>query len=138
MTSARQADVAALKSEVAGLMNDLSTALGAEFGAIRAHDVDALEAVIAQKAAIVSALEAAGRRIGQLPAAERAGAFADLGTLARECQTANRINGGAIELNRNLVERLLDTVRGTPRTLALYDANGRVQRRQSGRQMGRA
>lgn len=138
MASSLEAEARALNEEVAGLMRDLGTALGAEFGALRARDIDALEAVVAQKTAIVNALEAAGGRIKRLDPAARSAQFADLGSAARDCLVANRINGGAIELNRNLVERLLDTVRGTPRGIPVYDANGRVSQRQTGRQMGRA
>ncbi len=138
MTSQQRPDVLALREEVAGLMRDLGTTLGAEFGALRARDIDALEAVVAQKTAIVNALEAASGKVGRLDAATRVGEFAALGAQARDCLVANRINGGAIELNRNLVDRLLDTVLGTPHGLPVYNAQGRLNRRQTGTQMGRA
>ncbi len=138
MVSQQRPEVSALRDEVAGLMRDLGTALGAEFGALRARDIDALEAVVAQKMAIINALEAATVKVGRLDQAIRAEEFNELGSVARDCLVANRINGGAIELNRNLVDRLLDTVRGTPRALPVYDAQGRLNRHQSGRQMGRA
>lgn len=128
---------ATARDDIAGLLTELSTTLAAEFGALRAHDVALLEAVVAQKLALVGALEKACSDIRDDPEASARGNLQPLNELARNCLRANRINGGSIELNRNMIDRLLDTLRGTSHT-PVYDAGGRVQRHQNGRPVGSA
>ena len=74
-------------------------------------------------------------RENRRPAQARLGA---LERQAKACAQANRVNGGAIELNRNMAGRLLETLRGGTRTIATYDASGRLNRRNAGRPVGLA
>lgn len=124
--------------KLGGLLDELTEVLATELKALRQRDSDGLEAAAARKLELVSALEAATgnycRAGGKLDRAT-------LGTLERQakaCAQANRVNGGAIELNRNMTSRLLDTLRGGARTQATYDASGRLNRRNAGRPVGLA
>lgn len=120
------------------LLDELKLTLAAEQQAIAGRDADALEAAAARKLALVTALEEATgnycRAGGKLERDE----LRELRRQAQACARANRANGGAIELNRTLVGRLLDTLRGTPRGPATYNASGRLQRGGAGRPVGHA
>lgn len=127
-----------LRDELAGLLDELSQVLAAELKALRGRDSESLEAAAARKLELVTALETATGNYC------RAGGKLDRQTLgklerqARACAQANRVNGGAIELNRNMAGRLLETLRGGTRTLATYDASGRLNRSGAGRPVGLA
>lgn len=120
------------------LLDELKLTLAAEQQALTGRDADALEAAAARKLSLVTALEEATgnycRAGGKLEQDE----LRELRRQAQACARANRANGGAIELNRNLVGRLLDTLRGAPRGPATYNANGRLQRGGAGRPVGHA
>lgn len=128
----------ALRQELGGLLDELTEVLAKELKALRQRDSDGLEAAAARKLELVNALETATGKYC------RAGGKLDRETLgalerqAKACAQANRVNGGAIELNRNMASRLLETLRGGPRTIATYDANGRLNRRNAGRPVGLA
>lgn len=120
------------------LLDELKLTLAAEQQALMGRDADALEAAAARKLSLVTALEEATgnycRAGGKLERDE----LRELRRQAQACARANRANGGAIELNRTLVGRLLDTLRGTPRGPATYNASGRLQRGGAGRPVGHA
>ena len=127
-----------LRQELGTLLDELTAVLATELKALRQRDSDGLEAAAARKLELVAALESATGNYC------RAGGKLDretLGTLQRQakaCALANRVNGGAIELNRNMIGRLLETMRGGTRTIATYDASGRLNRRNDGRPVGLA
>ena len=125
-----------LRQTLSGLLDELTEVLATELKALRRRDSEGLEAAAARKLELVNALEAATGNYC------RAGGKLDRETLgalerqAKACAQANRVNGGAIELNRNMAGRLLDTLRGGTRTIATYDASGRLNRRNAGRPVG--
>ena len=127
-----------LRRELSTLLEELSAVLAAEYAALRARDGERLEAAAARKLELVTALDAATgnycRAGGKLAPAE----FGALQHQAAACARANRVNGGTIELNRNLVARLLDTLRGGARAITTYDASGRLHRRGAARPVGHA
>ncbi len=125
-----------VKQRIETLLGELAGSLEDEFAALAARDLDALTAAVERKAALISELEnEAGNycRAGeQLPHD-----WPDLRALAARCADANRINGGAIALNRSLVSGLLDTLYSDqqPRTTT-YDASGRIGPRDHARRVG--
>lgn len=127
-----------LRDELGALLDELSEVLATELKALRQRDSEGLEAAAARKLELVAALETATGKYC------RAGGKLDRQTLgklerqARACAQANRVNGGAIELNRNMAGRLLETLRGGTRTQATYDASGRLHRSPGGRPVGLA
>ena len=131
-------NTAAFRTQMETLVADLGAVLVAEHDALRSRDSAGLEAAAARKLELIQALESASgnycRAGGNLADPE----LADVRVRAKECMLANRANGGAIELNRNLVTRLLDTLRGGTRGPATYDASGRVRQRDSARPVGLA
>ena len=130
--------LAELREELGALLDELTTVLAAELKALRQRDSEALQAASARKLELVTTLEIATGKYC------RAGGKLDhetLGALERQAQAcvhANRVNGGAIELNRNMTVRLLEILRGGARTIATYDASGRLHRRNAGRAVGLA
>ena len=130
--------LAELRQQLGNLLDELGVVLARELQALRQRDSENLESAALRKLELVAALETATgnycRAGGKLDRAS----LASLERQARACAQANRVNGGAIELNRNLTGRLLDTLRGGPRPLATYDANGRLHRRSAGRPVGLA
>ncbi len=130
--------LAELRQELSALLDELTAMLATEFTALRQRDSEGLEAAAARKLELVAALETATGNFC------RAGGKLDresMGALERQakaCAKANRVNGGAIELNRNMAGRLLETLRGGARAIATYDASGRLHRRNSGRPVGLA
>ena len=127
----------AARVELAELLEALSGALSDELAALRKRDVEQLTAAVQHKAALIAALNTAtGKycRDGQpLPAA-----WADVRRLAAQCAEANRVNGGAIELNRGMVSRLVEIAHGGRLGAATYSASGRIQRRDASRPVGLA
>ena len=136
--STTPASLAELREELGALLDELTAVLAAELKALRQRDSEGLEAATARKLDLVTTLETATGKYC------RAGGKLDretLGALERQAQAcvhANRVNGGAIELNRNMTGRLLETLRGGARTIATYDASGRLHRRNAGRAVGLA
>ena len=136
--STTSAVLAELREELGARLDELTTVLAAELKALRQRDSEALQAASARKLELVTTLEIATGKYC------RAGGKLDretLGALERQAQAcvhANRVNGGAIELNRNMTGRLLETLRGGARTIATYDASGRLHRRNAGRAVGLA
>ena len=128
--------MAAEQHEIAALLAELSGTLANEREALRLRDSERLEAAVAHKAALVAALETATGNFCRNDPARAAADLAGLRELAVACARANRVNGGAIELNRNLVERLLDTLRGV-RPTPVYDASGQLNRRETQRAVAR-
>lgn len=131
------APLAGVRDELATLLDELAASLACEYDALGQRDSERLEQTVARKAALVAALEAATgnycRAGGKLNQTE----LGELRLKAAACQRANRINGGAIELNRNLVGCLLDTLRGGAR-ISTYDASGRLKRRDQARPVAQA
>lgn len=129
-------DLPALRQELGLLLDALGAALAAENTALHGRDSAALERAAASKLELLGRLEDTSgnycRQGGNLGEPELAG----LRARAALCMRANRVNGGAIELNRHLVAGLLDVLRGGSRTPTVYDASGRVQRRDSARPVG--
>ena len=127
-----------LRRELGALLDELTVVLAAELKALRQRDSDGLEAAAARKLELVAALETATGNFC------RAGGKLDRETLgalerqAKACAQANRVNGGAIELNRNMASRLLDTLRGGTRTQPAYHRSGPLYRRAAGRPVGLA
>ena len=123
------------KEEIESLLRELSGALDDEFTALRTRQLDAFTLAVERKAALVGALEAATGKYchsdGELPQA-----WDSIRTLAEHCVDANRVNGGAIELNRGLTTTLLDTIYGGRLETPTYNATGKVRRRDSVRQVG--
>ena len=130
--------LAELREELAGLLDELSLVLADELTALRQRDSEGLELGAARKLELVTALETATGNFCRAGGKLDRQSLAALARQAEACAHANRVNGGAIELNRNLTGRLLDTLRGGPRPLATYDANGRLHRRSAGRPVGLA
>ncbi len=130
--------LAELHQELGALLDELTAVLALELKALRQRDSAGLEAASARKLELVTALETATGNYC------RAGGKLDRATLgalerqAQACAHANRVNGGAIELNRNMTGRLLETLRGGARAIATYDASGRLHRRNAGRAVGLA
>ena len=110
-------------AEVQELLATLQALLADELAALGSHDAARLEAIVARKTALVATLETATRHLATLPAA--AAEWAALRPLATACANANRVNGGAIALNRGLVERLVALTR-CPAGPATYTAHGRL------------
>ena len=127
-----------LRKTLGNLLDELTEVLAVELKTLRQRDSEGLEAAAARKLELVAALETATGNYC------RAGGKLDRDTLgalerqAKACAQANRVNGGAIELNRNMAGRFLDTLRGSARTIATYDASGRLHRRNAGRPVGHA
>ena len=127
-----------LREQLGSLLDELTEVLAEELKALRQRDSEGLEAAAARKLELVTALETATGNYC------RAGGKLDRQTLgklerqAKACAQANRVNGGAIELNRNMAGRLLETLRGGTRTQATYGANGRLSRSGAGRPVGLA
>lgn len=137
--SATPQDLTEKRRQLGVLLDELKATLAAENQALRSRDAEGLEAAAARKLTLVGALEEATgnycRAGGKLDREE----MRDLRRQALACARANRINGGAIELNRNMVSRLIDTLRGgQPRGIATYDASGRLHRAAAGRPVGHA
>ena len=130
--------LAALRQELGALLDELSVVLASERNALRQRDSDGLEAAAARKLELVAALETATGNYCRAGGKLDRQALATLARQAKACALANRINGGAIELNRTMTGRLLETLRGGPRLIATYGANGRLQRRNVGRPVGHA
>jgi flagellar biosynthesis/type III secretory pathway chaperone len=110
------------------LLNALAGTLEQEHDALRMRDLAALNSAIADKAALVTALEAATKtllRDGHGELVEQS----ELHQLAQRCAEANRVNGGAIALNRSLVTGMLNTLRGGSSAPSTYDALGKIQHR---------
>lgn len=131
-------EAAALKRELATVFGELEAVLSAEFAALRSRDVAALEQSSATKFALVSRLERLAPQLARLDRAAIARELAAVRAQAQACLSANRVNGGTIELNRSFTERLLDVLRGERRTAPLYDAGGRLERRTGLRRVGYA
>ncbi len=127
-----------LRLELGALLDELRGVLASELNALRQRDSDGLEAAVARKLELVVALETATGNYCRAGGKLDRQSLITLERQAKACATANRINGGAIELNRNLTGRLLETLRGGPRPIATYDASGRLQRRNAGRPVGHA
>ncbi len=130
--------LAELREELAGLLDELSLVLADELTALRQRDSEGLELGAARKLELVTALETATGNFCRAGGKLDRQSLAALARQAEACAHANRVNGGAIELNRNLTGRLLATLRGGPRPIATYDANGRLQQRTAGRPVGHA
>ena len=130
------------KETVEALMAEMSGVLSEEFDALRTRDVERLEATAAHKSTIVAALESAAHSIRRSRDAQEGADIADdwpeLQALARDCQMANRANGGAIALNRRLVSNLLDTLYGVSREQRTYDAGGHLDQVEAVRSVGQA
>ncbi|MGE0484853.1 MAG: hypothetical protein AB7Q81_11995 [Gammaproteobacteria bacterium] len=119
------------------LLGALGEALREELGALRSRDVVALEAAVQTKAGLIAALEqATGKycRPGKALPLE----WNEVRRLAAACAEANRINGGAIELNRGMVARLVEITHGGRLGPATYTAHGRLKRRDASRGVGYA
>ncbi len=132
------AELRQLKEETGTLLAALDRALAAERAALRSRDAEALERAAADKTDMVGALEVLGGRICRLDRQTLAREFADLRPLAQALARANRVNGGAIELNRAFAERLLAVLHGGGRGATVYDASGRLRQRPGARQVGYA
>ncbi|MEQ8232535.1 MAG: hypothetical protein RLW61_19405 [Gammaproteobacteria bacterium] len=125
------------RNELAELLTALSGALADELAALRRRDVEQLTAAVQHKAALIAALDdATGKycRDGRPLPPE----WADVRRLAAQCAEANRVNGGAIELNRGMVARLVEITHGGRLGTATYSASGRIQRRDASRPVGHA
>ncbi|MEQ8660745.1 MAG: flagellar protein FlgN [Gammaproteobacteria bacterium] len=137
MADTNAATDASGRGEFTALLEALSHALADELAALRARDVEQLTAAVQQKAALIAALDSAtGKycRDGEpLPPG-----WADVRRLAAQCAEANRANGGAIELNRGMVARLVEITQGGRLGTATYSASGRIQRRDASRPVGHA
>lgn len=130
--------LAELRHALGALLDELSVALASELTSLRRRDSDGLEVAAARKLELVTALETATGNYCRAGGKLDRPSLATLERQARACARANRVNGGAIELNRNMTGRLLETLRGGPRPIAIYDASGRLQRRTAGRPVGHA
>lgn len=132
------ARLAGLRQELGTLLDELQAVLSSERDALRHRDSAGLEAAAARKLELVTSLERATgnycRAGGKLNRQE----LGALGVQAKACALTNRANGGAIELNRNMLGRLIDTLRGGTQAIATYDASGRLLRRNAGRAVGHA
>ena len=127
-----------LRQALGALLDELGVVLAKELLALRQRDSDGLEQAAARKLELVTALETATGNYCRAGGKLDRQSLATLERQAKACAHANRVNGGAIELNRNMTGRLLETLRGGPRPIATYDANGRLQRRTAGRPVGQA
>lgn len=127
-----------LRQQLGTLLDELGVVLASELKALRQRDSEGLESAAARKLELVVALETTTGNYCRAGGKLDRPSLAALERQAKACAQANRVNGGAIELNRNMTGRLLDTLRGGPRPLATYDANGRLQRRSPGRAVGLA
>ncbi len=130
--------LAELREELAGLLDELSLVLADELTALRQRDSEGLELGAARKLELVTALETATGNFCRAGGKLDRQSLATLERQAKVCAQANRVNGGAIELNRNMTGRLLATLRGGPRPIVTYDASGRLQQRAAGRPVGHA
>jgi flagellar biosynthesis/type III secretory pathway chaperone len=130
--------LAELRQELSALFDEMSVVLAKELTALRQRDSEGLEHHAARKLELVAALEAATGNYCRAGGKLDRQSLATLARQAKACAQANRINGGAIELNRAMTGRLLETLRGGPRPIATYDASGRLQQRASGRPVGLA
>lgn len=111
-------------AEVPALLATLEALLADELAALGSHDAARLEDIVARKTALVATLETATKHLAALPAT--AAEWAAIRPLATACANANRVNGGAIALNRGLVERLVALTRDVPAGPATYTAHGRL------------
>lgn len=136
MSDPRESAGEAAPESLQGLLSELSALLHSEYAALAARDVDALEALVARKRAVVEALEvaAAGARDGRQPLPDATA----LRTLVEDCVVANRTNGGVIALNRELVGSVLDTLYGVSRSARTYGAAGRIDGPDAVRSVARA
>lgn len=125
------------RDAIADLLGELAAVLRDEFEALAARRLDALTAAVARKSELIAALETATGKVCR-NGRELAQTWPELAALAAQCAEANRVNGGAIALNRGLVSGLLDTLHGPRRTAPTYDAAGRVSRRDRARPVGTA
>ncbi len=136
--SAMALPLSALRQELAALLDELRVVLANELTALRQRDSDGLEQAATRKLELVTALEAATGNYCRAGGKLDRQSLATLERQAKACAQANRVNGGAIELNRNMTGRLLATLRGGPRPIVTYDASGRLQQRAAGRPVGHA
>lgn len=124
------------QDRVEALLAELAELLRGEYEALAGRDVDALEALLDRKRALVEELETAARAIaeGRAPAPD-----ADaLSAVVEDCVNANRTNGGVIAVNREMVGTLLDTLYGVSRTGRTYGAAGRLDGPDAVRSVARA
>lgn len=127
----------AARGEFEQLLGKLNSILGDELAALRARDVDALEAAVQEKAALIAALEQATGKYCR-PGETLPPAWTEVRRLAQACAEANRVNGGAITLNHGMVARLIDITHGSRMSPATYTAHGRLNRRDASRGVGYA
>lgn len=114
--------------ELTALLGAFNDVLQEERSALGAHDSERLAAVVERKSALVVELEAAIARHcppGQQPPPQ----WREISRLAGACAEANRVNGGAIMLNRSLVSGLLDIAQGGRPGTSTYTAAGRLRQR---------
>lgn len=110
------------------LLDAFNGVLQEEHAALGDHDAERLEAVVERKSALLAEIETAIDKqgpVGQTPPPQ----WRELRRLASTCAEANRINGGAIMLNRSLVAGLLDIAHGNRAGSSTYTAAGRLQQR---------
>lgn len=123
------------RKSLLALLEDFDRVLDSEYEALRARDVDGLEAAVSRKQALVGALAETSSRC-PLPASFSETQAGDDPTASAEwsairdllarCALANRTNGAAVDASRNFVNSLLDLMTGRQPGGRLYDARGRV------------
>ncbi|MCB1749218.1 MAG: flagellar protein FlgN [Gammaproteobacteria bacterium] len=127
----------AARPEFERLLGALGEALRDELAALRSRDVAALEAAVQTKAGLIAALEQATGKYCH-PGKALPLEWSEVRRMAQACAEANRVNGGAIELNRGMVARLVEITQGGRLGPATYTAHGRLNRRDASRGVGYA
>lgn len=115
------------------LLADFDQVLASEYEALRQRDTDKLEAAVASKQQLVSAITATSRLCPPPPADAASDEdptstedWAQIRKLLSRCALANRTNGAAIDASRSFVTSLLDLICGRRPGERLYDASGRM------------
>ena len=103
------------------LLEELERVLAAEYKALISRDLDQLEQATQRKNALVEQLDDCAGTLTERPAGSD-----EIKRLLERCAQANRVNGGAIDMNRNFVAGLLDTLRGHMPGQRTYDSRGRL------------
>jgi flagellar biosynthesis/type III secretory pathway chaperone len=127
----------AARGEFERLLGALGDTLREELNALRCRDIGALEAAVQVKADLIAALEQATGKYCR-PGTPLPLEWSEVRRLAAACAEANRVNGGAIELNRGMVARLVEITHGGRLGPATYTAHGHLKRRDASRGVGYA
>lgn len=128
--------MSATVAEMDALLKALRDTLDDEFDALHQRDTERLATAVENKSRLLSELEDKARHLGSLGEAPPP-QWQEMKTLLADCAKRNRVNGGAIALNRNLVAGLLQTLVGNQRNTPTYDASGKLGADAGARRVGR-